>query len=94
MFVETSFKRLTNSRAQSFKPCHNKTMVKIFTFEVHFDEESTMWWCECDALHVVTEAPTYEALVARAKLITPEIAKDNGISLAGAQLRFEQLIPA
>ncbi len=69
-------------------------MVNVFTYEVHFDEESNKWWCECDALHVVTEAPTYEALVARAKLITPEIAFGNGVELIGAQLRFEQLISA
>lgn len=69
-------------------------MIKIFDFEVRFDEESGMWWCQCDALHVVTEALTYEALVARAKLITPEIARHNGVDLTCAQLRFEHLIPA
>lgn len=69
-------------------------MVKIFNFEVRFDEESCTWWCQCDALHVVTEAPTYEALVARAKLIAPEIARDNGVDVTGAQLRFEYSVPA
>ncbi len=63
-----------------------------FTIEVHFDDESGMWWCECDELHLVTEAPTYEALIARATLLAPDIAKENGLSIAGAQLRFEQLV--
>lgn len=69
-------------------------MVNFFNFEVRFDDASGMWWCQSDALHVVTEAPTYEALVARAKLITPEIARDNGVDLTGAQLRFEYLVAA
>jgi hypothetical protein len=42
----------------------------------------------------VTEAPNYEALVARAKLLAPDIAAANGIDITGAQLRFEQLVYA
>jgi hypothetical protein len=81
-------------KIQQWFTCNNLAMVKIFNFEVYFDEEVGTWWCQCDALHVATEASTYEALVARAKLITPEIARDNGVNLARAQLRFEYLVPA
>ena len=67
---------------------------QTFTVEVHFDDESEMWWCECDALHLVTEAHSYEALVERATLLAPDIAAANGLNIAGAQLRFEQLVTA
>jgi hypothetical protein len=66
----------------------------IYIIEVQFDDEIGQWRCTCDALHLVTEAPNYEALVARAKLLAPDIAAANGIDITGAQLRFEQLVYA
>ncbi len=72
----------------------NSSTNNTYIIEVHYDDESGQWCCECDALHLVTEAPSYEALVARAKLLAPDIASANGIDLTGAQLRFEQLVYA
>jgi hypothetical protein len=65
-----------------------------FVIEVHFDDESGMWWCECDKLHMTTEASSYEALVQRATLLAPDIAKANGLDISGAELHFEQLVIA
>lgn len=72
----------------------NSSTNNTYIIEVHYDDESGQWCCECDTLHLVTEAPSYEALVARAKLLAPDIASANGIDLTGAQLRFEQLVYA
>jgi Domain of unknown function (DUF1902) len=72
----------------------NLSKPNTYTIEVQLDEESGQWCCECDALHLVTEAPSYEALVARAKLLAPDIAAANDIDITGAQLRFEQLVYA
>jgi hypothetical protein len=72
----------------------NSSKPNTYIIEVHFDDESGQWRCTCDALHLVTEAPNYEALVARAKLLAPDIAAANGIDITGAQLRFEQLVYA
>ena len=63
---------------------------QTFTVEVHFDDESEMWWCECDALRLVTEAPSYEALVERATQLALDIAAVNGLNIIGAQLHFEK----
>jgi hypothetical protein len=72
----------------------NLSKPNTYIIEVQFDDESGQWCCECDALHLVTEAPSYEALVARAKLLAPDIAAANGIDITVAQLRFEQLVYA
>jgi hypothetical protein len=72
----------------------NPNKPNTYIIEVQFDDESGQWCCECDALHLVTEAPNYEALVASAKLLAPDIASANGIDITGAQLRFEQLVYA
>lgn len=62
---------------------------RTFAVKVHFDKESGMWWCECDALHLVTEAPSYEALVELAILLASDIAVANGINIKTAQLQFD-----
>ena len=58
--------------------------IKPFVANVIFDAECSMWVATCHALHVVTEAPGYEALVARFLEIAPEIALENGIVLNDA----------
>ncbi|MDR1310929.1 MAG: DUF1902 domain-containing protein [Burkholderiaceae bacterium] len=51
-----------------------------FTVTVIYDQECSMWIAECDALHLVTEASTYEALTERAWLIAPDLFLDNNLS--------------
>jgi hypothetical protein len=67
-----------------------------------FDEKRTLplmvnvsvcdgiWTAECDALGLVTEADSYEALTERALAIAPELAELNqvGIEPAALRLRF------
>jgi hypothetical protein len=55
-----------------------------FIANVIFDVESGMWVASCDALHTVTEAPSYEAVTARFWEIAPEIARANGIAFDSA----------
>ncbi|MDR0781654.1 MAG: DUF1902 domain-containing protein [Pseudomonadales bacterium] len=51
-------------------------------------DDRTMWVAECDALHLVTEAESFEALVARVWEIAPEIAQESGLNIPAAALRL------
>lgn len=63
-----------------------------FVAEVDFDPESGMWVAFCDALSVVTEAPSYEALTERFWEVAPEIAAANGIAFdEGSRVQFRQV---
>lgn len=50
-----------------------------FTFIVTHLPDDGVWMAECDALYTVTEAKTYDAVVARALEIAGEMAIENGI---------------
>ena len=50
--------------------------MKHFTIEIHRDGEQ--WVAACDDLGLVTEASTYETLVARVWQIAPELYVLNG----------------
>ena len=57
-----------------------------------FDPECGMWVAICDALCVVTEAPSYEAVTARFWEIAPEVAQGNGIAFDGhARIEFRHI---
>lgn len=47
-----------------------------------------IWTAECDALGLVTEAETYEALTERARQIAPELAELNNFGTGAVRLRF------
>jgi hypothetical protein len=47
----------------------------IVEVEVMFDED--MWIAVADEIGLVTEAPSYEALVERVRLLAPELIRDN-----------------
>jgi len=44
----------------------------------HYPEDD-IWLAECDEIGLVTEAKTYDALVARALEIVSELAVENGV---------------
>lgn len=50
--------------------------------------ESGVWIAECDALGLVTEADSYEALVQRVREVAPELAELNGLSVESQPLRL------
>ena len=54
-------------------------------------EDATMWVAECDALHLATEAPTYDALIERVWAVVPDAIEANemGIDVRAVRLRFE-----
>ena len=64
-----------------------------FIVEVTFDPECSMWVGVCEGLHVVTEAPTFEALCERVWLVAEDAGHENGLSidLADMQLVFQHL---
>lgn len=49
-----------------------------FDVETFYDAEAGYWVAACDAIHVVTEAPTLEALQDRFVEIAPEVMHENG----------------
>jgi hypothetical protein len=61
------------------------------------DPEDGMWIAECDVLHLVTEAPSFDALVARVKEVAPDCIECNAFPINPAALRlrfeFEQDMP-
>jgi Domain of unknown function (DUF1902) len=72
-------------------------MINVIPFpspvavKVIHDPDDGMWIAECDALHLVTEAPSFDALVARVQEVAPECIEANSFPiLPGAlRLRFE-----
>jgi hypothetical protein len=72
-------------------------MINVISFpstvavKVIHDPEDGMWIAECDALHLVTEAPSFDALVARVQEVAPECIEANAFPfpLASLRLRFE-----
>lgn len=49
-----------------------------FDVKVRHDHDENLWVAECDALGLVTEAPTYEELTERVWQIAPELYEMNG----------------
>jgi hypothetical protein len=47
----------------------------VIEVEVMFDED--MWVAVADEIGLVTEAPSYEALIERVRQVAPELIKDN-----------------
>jgi hypothetical protein len=63
-----------------------------FIANVIFDAEGGVWVASCDALHVATEAPSYEAVTARFWEIAPEIALANGLVFDGtSRIQFRHV---
>ena len=64
-----------------------------FTVDVTFDPECSMWVAVCEGLHIVTEAPTFEALCERVWLVAEDAGQENGLSVdvADMQLVFQHL---
>ena len=63
-----------------------------FIAEVTFDPECSMWVAVCEEIHAITEAPSYEALIARFWEIAPEIAELNGIAFdERSQIEFRHV---
>jgi Domain of unknown function (DUF1902) len=69
------------------------SLHQTFAVEVTRDDETGYWVAQCDALGVVTEATSYEALTVRVWQIAPEMAESHGIDLSTKilRLRFEHL---
>jgi hypothetical protein len=47
---------------------------------VHVSYEEGYWIASCDRIGLVTEAKTYDELIARCRLIAPELAELNGVA--------------
>lgn len=63
----------------------------LVSVTVIHDQESGMWVAECGALHLVTEAPSFDALVARVQAVAPDCIECNALPIQpdALRLRFE-----
>ena len=63
------------------------------TFTIEVMEDQGVWTAVCDAIGLVTEADSYEALTQRVWEIAPELADLNGYSVQPDSLilRFEHI---
>jgi hypothetical protein len=59
-----------------------------FDVEVTHDAEAGCYVAVCDALRVVTEAPSFDTLITRVWEIAPEMAQENGLRVAPSALRL------
>ena len=66
----------------------NVVQIKPFTVEVTFDANCHMFVGICDELSLSAEAPSFEALTERVWEIAPEMAQENGLSIAPKNLRL------
>ncbi len=58
--------------------------TKPLEVRAHWDAESGVWWAESDDIPgLVTEAPTFDALVERALAVIPELLEVNGVAARG-----------
>jgi hypothetical protein len=48
-----------------------------------WDSDASVWWSSCDAAPLTTEAPTFDALVARVLEIAPEVVALNHLARSG-----------
>lgn len=73
------------SNVIQFEPAKISFIVEV----THLvDDDGVAWMAECDALHLVTEAPTLDALVERVWQIAPEMAMENGLCIPERRLRL------
>jgi len=61
---------------------------KAFEITAQSDREAGVWWCSNDELPLMTEAPTFEELVARVLEIAPEIPAENGLAAPGDEIEL------
>jgi hypothetical protein len=61
-------------------------IMRVYTVKAEWDGEAGVWWCSNDELPLTTEAPTFDALVARVLEIAPEIAAENGLAAPGEEI--------
>jgi Domain of unknown function (DUF1902) len=76
------YSRMAATRSPNFPPLGGASVPDIdhiFTVEMTYLADDGMWMAECDALHLVTEAATYDVLVARTLDIAGELAIENQI---------------
>ncbi|HLJ65281.1 MAG TPA: DUF1902 domain-containing protein [Stellaceae bacterium] len=53
----------------------------------HWDAEARVWWAESDDIPgLVTEAPSFEALVDRILEVAPDLLKLNGVAASDHEL--------
>ncbi len=59
-----------------------------FNVNVSHDHDENVWVAVCDALGLVTEAPTYEELTGRVWEIAPELYEMNGFGINPSRMRL------
>lgn len=62
--------------------------MREFTVHAAYDAEAQVWWASNSDLPLTTEAPSFDALMARVMAIAPEIAESNGLAKRGERVRI------
>jgi hypothetical protein len=62
---------------------------KRHAYKVDVTQGDGMYTAECDALHLVTEAETFEALTARVWELVPDMIAANGLNIDVNSLRLQ-----
>jgi hypothetical protein len=61
----------------------------IFTIQARWDAEAALWWGSSEEVPVAAEAPTLDALLAKAAAQTLDLLPDNHPSVAPEQVRLQ-----
>jgi Domain of unknown function (DUF1902) len=63
--------------------------MKSFVIHALWDAEAGVWVGSSDVIPVVSEAATLETLIARLRLIAPEMIAENGLAAPGETVTLE-----
>ena len=69
-------------RATNFSRPHSPLVVKV-------ERDAALWVASCDALHLVTEADSYDALRHRVWEVAPELAELNGVKVEPKTMKLQ-----
>ena len=70
-------------------------MPDVFHIQAFKDAEANVWWCTSDDIPgLVSEGPTFDALVDRALQVIPELLALNGAPSGKVSLEFRAQIVA
>jgi hypothetical protein len=62
--------------------------VNEYTITIAFDDEAQKWYAQNDAIPIMLEDASLDALISRVKLAAPEMLEINNMPHAGMQLIF------
>jgi hypothetical protein len=65
-----------------------RRFVPDLSVQVEYDADAKVYWCHCEDIGLLTEAPTLDGLVEIARELGPDIATDYGYDITPDALTF------